>query len=221
MTCANGKAIRIVERAERRDNVIEVIERLALAHKHNAGNALREIVGNVENLVDNLACRERTGEAAETGCTERTAHGASCLGGNADSELVACGHADRLDGGAIGELQQILAGTVAGDLFHKLSGDIEAVLLGKRLTQGLWEVGHLFKRTYVLDINPLVKLFCPKGRLAAFGNNLTKLRIGQIADITFTDILSHHAPLIRTDKHSYLYNKVSNGQKTPQTVERW
>ncbi len=85
----------------------------------------------MQYLVDNLACGERTRKAAQAGRAKSATHGTSCLRRNTNSELVAGGHAYRLDRCAVRELQQILAGTIPRDLLYKLGGDIKAVFLGQ------------------------------------------------------------------------------------------
>ena len=106
---ANCKPVGVVKDAKSLDGGVEVSERLALAHEDDARHALAEVSRNVKNLIDHLLRREGAREPCESRGAECAAHGASCLRGDADGELVAVGHADSLHGDAVGELQEVLA----------------------------------------------------------------------------------------------------------------
>lgn len=165
---ADGEAIRVVEHAKSLDGVVEVGKRLTLAHEHDAGHPFSEVAGNMEHLIDHLLGGERSGKAGEAGRAERAAHGATRLRGNADGEFVAVGHADGLDGDAVGKLEQILARAVFGDLLDELGGDFEGEGFGQRLAEARREVGHFVERTNVLFVDPFVELLGAKSRLSEF-----------------------------------------------------
>lgn len=108
VACADFKSTGGVQHAERVNNRIEVHEGFSLTHEDDAGNALAEIVGDVQHLVDHLLCRQRARESSEAGRAEGAAHGAARLGGNAYGKLVLGGHADGFHRGTVAELQEVL-----------------------------------------------------------------------------------------------------------------
>lgn len=194
MTCTDGKALGIIEGSKGFENVVEVVEGLALAHENNARHALTKVLRNMENLVDDLAGGKGAGKAGETRCAKSAAHAASSLSGNADGKLVPRWHSYGFYGDAVGELEKILARTVARDLLNDLFGSIKAILFFKSGTKRLGKIGHLFERTYVLNGNPFVKLLGAERGLTARRDNLGEFGIGKISDIPFTDNLLHDAP---------------------------
>ena len=137
----------------------------------------------MEHLIDDLLCFQRAREAGESRCAESAAHVTSSLRGNAYGKFVAAWHADGFDGDAIGVLQEVLAGTVLGDLLRHLGGGAKGESLGKLLAKGLWKVCHLIKRTYVLFKNPFNELFGSKRRLAHLGDKLTDFVLSEISYI--------------------------------------
>ena len=157
VTCADRESLGVVQHAKCLNGVVEICKGLTLAHEDDACNTLAEVTRNVEDLVDHLLRGERAGKTCKTRGAEGTAHGASSLRGDADSKLVAIGHADRLNRDTVGEFEQVLAGTILGDLLHKLGRDFESKGFGERLAQAGRQVGHLVKRTDVLLVNPTLK----------------------------------------------------------------
>lgn len=180
---ADVKAVGAVEHAQCLDHRVVVGEGLALAHKDHAGDALAKIALHVQNLVYDLLDGKGARKAGEAGSAKRAAHAAASLGGNADGELAARGHTDGLHRHAIGELQQVLARTVARDLLGDLNRHVKREALGKLRAQGLGQVGHLVKRGRLLLAKPLDKLFSAKRRLAKFLDKGTNLVLGERADI--------------------------------------
>ena len=183
MARADVKAIGAVKHAQSLDHRVVVGKGLALAHKDHAGDALAKIALHVQNLVYDLLGGKGARKAGEAGSAKRAAHAAASLGGNADGELAARGHADGLHRHAIRELQQVLARTVARDLLGDLNRRIEGEALGKLRAQGLGQVGHLVKRGRLLLAKPLDKLLSAKRRLAKFLDKGTNLVLGERADI--------------------------------------
>lgn len=55
MTRADSHAVGVIEDPERFDRGIHVHEGLALAHEHDARDALTEIARDMNDLVDNLS----------------------------------------------------------------------------------------------------------------------------------------------------------------------
>lgn len=106
------------------------------------------------------------------------------MGGDADCELVAVGHADGFNGDAVAELQQVLAGAVLRNLLDKLLGNIEGESLGQLLAQRSREIGHVLKRTDVLLVNPFVELLCAESGLAEFFDEVLELLKGEKTYIT-------------------------------------
>lgn len=106
------------------------------------------------------------------------------MGGDADCELVAVGHADSFNGDAITELQQVLAGAVLRNLLDKLLGNIEGEPLSKLLAKRGGKIGHIVKRTDVLLVNPFVELLCAESGLAKFFDEVLELLKGEKTYIT-------------------------------------
>lgn len=148
----------------------------------------------MEDLVDHLLRGERAGKARKTRGTEGAAHGASSLRGDADGKLVAIGHADRLNRDTVGEFEQVLAGTVLGDLLHKLGGDFESKGFGERLAAGRQAGCHLVKRTDVLLVNPLVKLLGAKRGLPELFHELLEVIEVELTNIARTIGAFHLSP---------------------------
>ena len=183
VTSADVEAVGAVEHAQSLDYGVVVGKGLALAHKDHAGDALAKIALHVQDLVYDLLRAKGTREAGEAGSAKRAAHAAASLGGNADGELAARGHTDGLHRHAIGELQQVLARTVARDLLGDLNRRVEGEALGKLRAQSFGQVGHLVKRGRLLLAKPLDKLLSAKRRLAKFLDKGTNLVLGERADI--------------------------------------
>ena len=101
MARSNADTVGVIKDAQRLKNLIVVGKRLALAHEHYACRALAKVIGNVKYLVDDFLGGQRAPEAVEAGSAKSAAHSAAGLGGYADRELVATGHADGLDRNAI------------------------------------------------------------------------------------------------------------------------
>ena len=194
MTCADREPLRVVQHTKCLNGVVEIRKGLTLAHEDDARNALAKVARDMEDLVDHLLRGERAGKTRKTRGAEGTAHGASGLRGNADGQLVAIGHADRLNRDAVGEFKQVLAGTVLGDLLHKLGRDFESKGFGERLTQAGGQVGHLVKRTDVLLVNPLVKLLGTKRGLPELLHELLEVIEVELTNIARTIGAFHLSP---------------------------
>lgn len=188
------KAAGRVEHAEGGERLAVIRERLALAHEHNTRHTLIEVIGNMKDLVDHLAGGKGPREAEHACRTERAPHAASRLGGNADGKFVASGHADRLDGNAVGELEQVLARAIAGNLLGNLLGRIEGEELGKLCSERLGKVRHIIKRTNVLIEDPFAELFGAKNGLTEFGGQLLQVLRRKIADIAMGRGSLHELP---------------------------
>lgn len=125
------EAFGAVEHAQSLDHRVVVGKGLALTHKDHAGDALAKIALHVQDLVYNLLRGEGTRKAGKASGAKRAAHAASRLGGNADGELAPRGHTDGLHRHAVRELQQVLARSVARDLFDNLNRRAKGEALGK------------------------------------------------------------------------------------------
>lgn len=99
----------------------------------------------MRDLVEHLGGRERARETAHAGGTEYAAHAAPRLGGNADGEAVARGHADALGTRAVRVLDEVLAATVVGNLTRDLRDAAKGAALGELLAKRRRDVGHLVK----------------------------------------------------------------------------
>lgn len=94
MARPDREAVGVVKDSQRGDGLVEVGERLALAHEDDTRDPLVEVAGDVEHLVDDLAGGKGAGKPVEAGGAKRAPHGAACLRGDADRQLVARGHSD-------------------------------------------------------------------------------------------------------------------------------
>lgn len=70
MARSDGESIGIVERSQRVDRSVEVSEGLTLTHEDNARNALAEVTGDMEHLIDHFLSRQRMGKAGKAGRTK-------------------------------------------------------------------------------------------------------------------------------------------------------
>ena len=173
VTGANAAAVRVVELAQGAQRGVVVHERLALAHKDDAGHAGVEVIAHVHDLLVDLCGREGARKASGTGGAEGAAHGAAGLGAGTHGKAVLGGHADALDGDTIGVAQQVLAAAVRRDLAGNLLHASYADLGGKRLAQRLGQVGHLVQRTDILVPDPVLDLL---GAEAGLPQGLDELR---------------------------------------------
>ena len=183
MARPDREAVGVVEDSQRGDGLVEVGERLALAHEDDARDPLVEVAGDVEHLVDDLAGGKGAGKPVEAGGAKRAPHGAARLRGDADRQLVARGHSDGFHRSAVCKLKQIFTGTVAGDLFGDFGRDTEDEALDKLITQLLGQVGHLVERGGLLGENPFAELLGAKRGLTELGDHIGKLVAAQRADV--------------------------------------
>ena len=119
---AQAEAVRIVQGIHRSQDVIEVEQRLPHPHEHDVGQPLPacgQAPGGRADLVHDLRRLEVAPEAQLTGGTERAAHRAACLAGDAHRVPLPMAlarrvmHQDRLDPGAISQAMERLLGPAA------------------------------------------------------------------------------------------------------------
>ena len=78
-SCANVQQFLIIADAQCFDYVVEVEERLTLSHDNDIRNSLREIVLNLNDLIDDLANQKISREALMPGGAEVASHCAARL----------------------------------------------------------------------------------------------------------------------------------------------
>lgn len=154
-----------------------------MAHHDDARDAGLEIVGNMRDLVEHLRRGKRAREAPHARGAEDAAHAASRLSGDADGKTVARGHADALGARAVGELDEVLAASVARDLACDLAGTAERAPLGELLPQLGRNVAHLVKGRDMMLPNPVLDLLCPEGRPPELGHEREELLVGKRAKV--------------------------------------
>ena len=209
MARADTDAVGIIENAQGLKHLVIVGKGLTLTHEDDARSALAEVVGNVEYLVNDLLGSQRALEAIEAGGAESAAHATACLGGNADGQLVATGHANGLDGDAVMILKQVFARAILGNLLSELGWRVKGKSLFELLAEGLGEVGHVVKRTNVLLKDPFDKLLGAEGGLAKFGNKLANIVLAQVANVLRFSPGIHGSLSILGKRRGYRYNMVS------------
>ena len=209
VTCSDADAVGVVEDAQRLENLVVVGKRLALAHEHDTRCALAKVVGDMEHLVNDLLCSQRTLKAVQAGSAKCTSHAAAGLGGYANGELIATGHADGLDGNAVMILEQVFTGAVFGDLLGELVRRVKGKCLFELLSEGFRKVGHIVKRTNVLLKNPFNELFGTESGLAEFGNELANIVLAQVANVLRFSPGIHGSLSILGKRRRYRYNMVS------------
>ena len=227
VTGANAAAVRVVELAQGAQRGVVVHERLALAHEDDAGHARVEVIAHVHDLLVDLCGREGAREASGAGGAEGAAHGTSGLRAGADSKAVLGGHADALDGDAVGVAQQVLAAAVRRDLAGNLLHAPHADLGGKCLAQCLGQVGHLVKRTDVLVPEPVLDLLGAETRLSQGLDELRELLVRERLQVDETrgrpritvGGIGHDAPLSVASPWWSILNRVkpllaTNGNDT-------
>ena len=209
VTCSNADAIGVVEDTQRLEDLVVVGKRLALTHEHDTRCSLAKVVGDMEHLVNDLLCGQRTLKAVQAGSAECTSHATAGLGGYTNGELVAARHADGLDGDAVVILEQVFAGAVLGDLLGELGRRVKSKCLFELLAECLRKVGHIVKRTNVLLKNPFNELFGAEGGLAEFGNELANIVLAQVANVLRLSPGIHGSLSILGKRRRYRYNMVS------------
>lgn len=170
VTGTDAKTIGGVKHAQGFEDFFVVIEGLALTHHDDAGSTRLEILADVDNLIIDFRCGERTGEATLSGGAENASHAAARLSGDANGELVAGGHADAFSARAILIGKEILAAAISGDLTNEFGGSAKRAVLGELGAKSGGDVGHLIEGGNVLFPNPVLHLLCAEGRLAKFGD---------------------------------------------------
>lgn len=183
MTSSDIQTLLGVEHTQRLDGFVEIGEWFSLPHEDNAGDAFAEVPTNVDNLIDDFLRSERPGESRETRCAEGASHAASRLGGNAHGQAVARRHTDGFHGDTVWKLKEVFAGPVFRDLFDGFDGNSEGESFGKGFSQGLGDVGHLIKRTYVLSKEPFRDLLGTEGGLSKLRDDVGDVLGAQRADI--------------------------------------
>ena len=182
VTGTDTSAVRGVEEAKGLQRLIVVGERLSLAHEDDAGDALAKVVAGVANLLVDLGRLERAGETRLARGAEGAAHATSCLGGGADGQFGARGHANALDGDAVIEAEQVLPAAVDGLLADDLGGRTSREARGKLGAKLGGQVGHLVEGLGVLRPEPLLDLLGPEFGLAELLHELGDLVMSEVSD---------------------------------------
>ncbi len=175
---ADAALVGVIELAERPHSVVVVHEGLALAHEDDARHASVEVIAHVHDLVVYLGSGERAREARPSRGAERAAHGAAGLRAHAHRELLAGGHADALNGGAVGKAEQVLATAVLGDLARDLLHAAEREALRELRAKGLGKVGHVIEALGVLVPDPVLDLLDAERGLPEGLHELHELALG-------------------------------------------
>lgn len=196
VACANAGALGRVEHAQGLKHLVVVVERLALAHHDNGGGAGLEVLAHVHDLVVDLGCLEGAGEAALARGAEDAAHAAARLGGDADGEAVAVGHANALGLGAVIIAEQVLAAAVVGDLAGNLDRSAKGAALGKVGAQLGRDVGHVLEVGDVVLPHPILELLRAELGVAKPLEELDELLMGNVAKVDLglagVDIIKGH-----------------------------
>lgn len=182
VTSTDAGAVRGVEEAKGLQRLIVVGERLSLAHEDDAGDALAKVVSDMANLLVDLRRLERAGEACLACGAEGAAHATSGLGGGANGQLWARGHANALDRDAIIEAEQVLPAAVDGLLTNDLGGRTGRETRGKLRAKLGGQVGHLVEGLGVLGPEPLLDLLGSELGLAKLLHELGNLVMSEVSD---------------------------------------
>ena len=166
---------------------VEVVHRLAHAHEDHVGQLVA--LGDGEELVEDVAGRERAMEALLTGDTEAAPHLASHLAGDAESGAVVLGNEDRLDVVSVEDGEEVFLGAVARDLASHgcIAADTGYLVEACPLDQG--EVGHAVDAVDALLVEPVAELLGREAGETLGGAEFLQLRQGHAQQVY---LLSFH-----------------------------
>ena len=179
VTGANARALGRLEHAKCLEDLVVVVERLALAHHHDTRRTRLEIVAHVHNLVVNLSCLEGALEATLARSAEDASHAASGLRGDADGQAISRGHTNALGLRAIRIAKQILSASVIGDLAGHLVRSAEGATLLEIYAKSCGNVRHLLEVGDVVLPNPVLDLLGAKLGVAKLVHKLEELLVGK------------------------------------------
>ena len=179
VTGTNACALGRVEHAQCLENLVVVVERLTLAHHHDARRSRLEVFAHVHDLVINLGCLEGALEATLARGAEDASHAAASLRGDADGQAVSRGHANALGLRAICIAKQILSASVIGDLAGHLVRSSKGAALCKICAKSCGNVRHLLEVGDVVLPNPVLDLLGAKLGVAKLVHKLEELLVGK------------------------------------------
>ena len=163
----DAEALGILRGGQRRQEPVEVGQRLSHAHHHDVAEAFlsRQEQLEPEQLLQNLTGGEVADHAVEAARAEHAAHRAAHLRTDADGAAVAIPQEHALDPLAVVEFQEKLLSAVVGlgVLRDRRRPDPEAPL--QLRPQILREVGHVGKRCCPPAEQPATDRLGPPGRL--------------------------------------------------------
>ena len=144
------------------EDVLEVIQRLPDAHKHQGGDFPPRLPLGLVDLPQQLPRGEVPHQPPQGGGAELAPHPAAHLGGDAEAGSVVVLHPHRFHTVAVPQGEEkffcsVQLGFQLQPAFHR--GDKGG--FPQPLTQGGGEAAHLPKGPHLLFVQPVVKLLCP------------------------------------------------------------
>ena len=172
----NGDAFGIEKKAESSGDVVEIEERLALAHEDDVGVGLERVFvffERDENLRDDFARRQIADEAELRGEAELAVDGAASLRGDTDGLAAVARHEHGFDAGGAGggavvagrEREEIADGAVGGVVALADRRQSDFCFVGEEFAEGGGERGHFGEVEKAFDVERLVELGAAVGGL--------------------------------------------------------
>ena len=176
MSVADVEAAGEVNKLQKLDNVVEIIERLTDAHHNDVGHSLTRIAGGGDDLTEKLGGEKVTHLAADGGGTEAASHTAAYLTGDAKSVAVLISHENTLDALAVVKAEEVLDRAVdfGGKLCLNARESVKGLFF-KSFAQFFRQVGHLGERCTLGKTREY--LLCSEFRLAEGDKILLKLDV--------------------------------------------
>ena len=161
------------EEACGRENGIQIVERLALSHKHDVRQAITLRKGIY--LVEDIGHGKLPLKALTAGHAELASHLATHLTTDADRPAVVIRNEDCLHELSCVRREEIFGRAIYAVLLGHWRHKSDVVMLSQFLARGNAYVAHLVEIADTLLINPLGKLLSSKGGQALLGYDIAQL----------------------------------------------
>ena len=101
------ESVRVVDKLQKAHDGIEIVKRLADAHKYDVGDGDARVKLRENDLIEHLRGRKVTHAAGNGRSTECAAHAAADLRGDADGISMVIAHENAFDAVAVGKLPEV------------------------------------------------------------------------------------------------------------------
>ena len=165
----DAEALRVLSLGQRRQQPIEVRQRLAHPHHHNVAEPLvgRQQRREPQQLLDDLAGGQVSDHAVDPTGAEDATHRAAHLRADADGAAVAVAEQHALNPLAIGELEEEFLRAVVSPLVHSDGGRPDPEVGVEVSPQIARQIGHVGERRRPAAVQPPADRRGPPGGLAS------------------------------------------------------